>query len=274
MRGSYYHESTSSFERSVDGGWRSPLMMIIVACIALFVCQIVLTRFFVIDLTRTLGLVPSAVVNKFSLWQFVTSMFLHEDVLHIVINLVILYLFGRELEVVLGRFAFCVLFFASGIYGGLGYVLWQYAAGAESTPCIGASGAVFGIMMAYACHWPNRPVMFFLVIPMRAWTAVMIFIGIELLYAIGNFQTGIANAAHLAGALTAFLMVKFGGPLDDWLDRREAAAARRKFLRNFERKRRVDEILGKISREGMPSLTKEERRFLEKTSRDMTEGER
>lgn len=268
MRGSY--EFTSAYEREVHSPRVSWVIILILVCSAVYVCQILSVQFAGIGLERILGLVPDDAVGKFWLWQFFTYMFLHStfDIMHIVFNLIMLYIFGRELEIVIGRTKFLTFYFASGIYAGLCYCVYQYFAGATAFPCIGASGAIFGIMALYALMWPDRIILFFFIIPMKVWHAMLIFIVIDLFYMLSRLDTGVANAAHIGGALAAFLMVKGEPFLDNYLDRRASHGARKRFMREFETRKRVDEILDKINREGKENLTREEHNFLMKASKN------
>jgi len=175
-------------------------------------------------------------------------------------------MFGRELEIALGRQKFLVIYFASGIYAGLCYCIYQYAIGVISYPAIGASGAIMGIMVIYALIWPNRIILLFFIIPMKVWVCVVILVVIDLLLTLRMSNTGIANVAHLGGALCGFCMYKLEPIIESYLSRLEIKKERKEFLKEFELKRRVNVILEKISREGMGKLTYSEKRLLKNAS--------
>ncbi|OHB77183.1 MAG: hypothetical protein A2Z34_08885 [Planctomycetes bacterium RBG_16_59_8] len=273
MRGSSY-ESIFHYESSLHPPGRSAVSIIILTSIAIFALQTICESILQVNLIRILGLVPLDAVNGGMVWQFISYQFLHADILHIFLNLFMLYMFGREVELVLGWRKFLALYLACGAYAGLCYCWYQFFLGGETIPCVGASGALFGVMMLYALYWPNRTILFFFVIPMRAWTMILILIGIELYYTMTTFESRIANVAHLGGATTAWLIHVLEPRLETFLDQSERRNARKRYLQEFEIKRRVDTILEKISREGMPSLTKEERRFLQDASRKLSDENR
>lgn len=150
--------------------------------------------------------------GSFYIWQLVTYQFIHGGLWHIFFNLFALWMFGVELENLWGSNKFLVFYLLSGIGAGLTQL---YIAPLFSIPAItiGASGAVFGVLVAFGMTNPNRPIfMFPFFIPIPAKFFVIIYAGLELL--MGFTSTGnIAHFAHLGGAATGFLLFKFG---DKW----------------------------------------------------------
>ena len=105
----------------------------------------------------------------FILVQLITYQFLHGDLWHIFINMLILWLFGRELEGFLGSRRFLVLYLLSGIAGGLLHILWSIILGGAALPLVGASGSLFGLLVFYAFMWPNRQILMFpIMVPIKA----------------------------------------------------------------------------------------------------------
>ena len=148
---------------------------------------------------------PVLLFKNFFLWQLVTYMFLHSPsaILHIVFNMLILWMFGCEIERVWGPRRFLRYYFITGVGAGLAHCVFGLF---RSNPVLGASGAIFGIFVAYAMLFPTRTVLFMLIIPMKARQLVLILAGIELL-SVGSMD-GVAHLAHLGGALTGYLMLK------------------------------------------------------------------
>lgn len=156
---------------------------------------------------------PDQVLAKGRIWQPVTSIFLHGGLLHFASNMLVLYFFGVPLANAWRPRQFLAFFFFCGIAGDLCFCLWQTIVG-SSTPSLGASGAIFGLMLAYGMIFGERTVLFFGIIPMKGWLLVSIFLGLELLTlcAGGRFlgsNGGTANLAHLGGAVAGAAWLKF-----------------------------------------------------------------
>jgi membrane associated rhomboid family serine protease len=145
-------------------------------------------------------------IQHLRVWQPVTYMFLHADVMHILFNMYGLYLFGNHVLNSLGTRRFLILYFVSGISGAM---LWLGFNWGSSIPVIGASGAVFGVMMAAAMLYPNMRIMLlFPPIPMTLKTFVAVFAVIEIVSEVSNMQGNVAHLAHLGGFLGAFVYIR------------------------------------------------------------------
>lgn len=144
----------------------------------------------------------------FTPWQLVTYAFLHASVLHLAFNMYGLWLFGRELESLLGRRAFLQLYFASILTAGVTQLLFTHLTG-DVYPTVGASGGVFGILLAYGIFFPNRILMLlFPPIPLPAWLFVTLYAGIELTLGVTGTQAGVAHFAHLGGMAGGYLIIR------------------------------------------------------------------
>jgi membrane associated rhomboid family serine protease len=145
--------------------------------------------------------------GPFMPWQLVTYAFLHGSIMHIAFNLYGLWIFGRELEMLLGRRMFYWLYFASVLSAGILQVLVTTFTGGMY-PTIGASGGVFGILLAYAMFFPNRVIMLLfppVALPARAF--VFIYAALELFLGVTGTQAGVAHFAHLGGMIGAYLVI-------------------------------------------------------------------
>ena len=141
-------------------------------------------------------------------WQLVTYAFLHASVLHLAFNMYGLWLFGRELENLLGRRALLQLYFASILSAGVTQLLFTHLTG-DVYPTVGASGGVFGILLAYGIFFPNRILMLlFPPIPLPAWLFVTLYAGIELTLGVTGTQAGVAHFAHLGGMVGGYLIIR------------------------------------------------------------------
>jgi rhomboid family protein len=219
-----------------------------------------------------LGLVPARVWGDFYIWQLVTYMFLHGGMWHILINMFILWMFGTELERTWGSREFARFYFISGI--GAGIVNVAFAAlrpGMADVPIIGASGAIYGILVAYAILFPERFVYVYFLFPVKVKYLVIFLIGIEFF---STYQAdGVAHFAHLGGALVGFLYLRqsWRWRLQRWspanlVRRLRARTMARKNAEGMHLMDEVDAILDKINQVGYDRLTKREKKILEKAS--------
>jgi len=223
-------------------------------------------------------------------WTALTYMFLHTGVLHLAFNLLALYIFGPPVEERVGSRAFIGLYVTSGLGGAiLSYALILLT---HSAPILGASAAVYGIMLAFAWYWPDEPIFVFpLPQPVLAKWLVVFFVLLSLTFAlIPSLQPGVAHVAHLGGFATAFLWLKAdtwrltraarhlrGAPERGVLVHPAALTARRGAgtpkpgrARSPERSQaEIDRVLDKISASGLSSLTPAEQRFLKEMSKKM-----
>ena len=156
-----------------------------------------------------LSLQPYDVIHRLFLWQLVTYLFLHGGFFHIIFNLLMLWMFGSELEYRWGGRRFLFYFFLTGIGAGFcDVVLNTLLAPGLRTATIGNSGAVYGVLLAYGMLFPDRPVLFALMIPMKAKWLVLIMGAIEFLSSLGGPGSGISHFAHLGGMLFGFLYLR------------------------------------------------------------------
>jgi membrane associated rhomboid family serine protease len=148
--------------------------------------------------------------NGFKPYQLITHMFMHGSLGHIFFNMFGLYMFGKVLESVLGSRRFFILYFLSGI-GAAGLQLLVYYLHGTDGIMIGASGAVFGILAAFAMLFPNVELMIFLIpIPIKAKYLVPIYAVIELVSGLAAFSgDNIAHFAHIGGAIVGFILIKY-----------------------------------------------------------------
>ncbi|MGM0588618.1 MAG: rhomboid family intramembrane serine protease [Bacteroidota bacterium] len=139
-------------------------------------------------------------------WQLVSYMFLHAGFGHILFNMFALWMFGQAIENLWGTRRFAIYYFLTGIGAALLH-MWISGGGA---PTLGASGAVYGILLAFGMMFPERPIMLlFFPVPIKAKYFVAIFGGLELLNGIFSQNTGIAYFAHLGGMVAGFIIIKY-----------------------------------------------------------------
>jgi membrane associated rhomboid family serine protease len=202
-------------------------------------------------------------------WTLLTYMFVHGGVTHILFNMLALYFFGPRVEERIGSNKFIALYTISGITGA--HLSLNFA---PFSPIVGASGAIFGVMLAFARFWPDAQIYIMGILPLQARAAVILMAAISLWSGLQGSRSGVADFAHLGGFVGGWLYLV-------WLDRRQGT---RKFRsqatpvvakENLLQWRRVDpksvhevnrdevnRILDKISSKGLNSLTPQERLFL------------
>jgi membrane associated rhomboid family serine protease len=206
--------SYSSF--SFGPGPLSPaLKAIIAANVAIFVIMWLMPQLPRQAVQEFLGLIPVAIFESFRVWQPITYMFLHGTIGHIFFNMLALWMFGTELERIWGTKFFLRYYFITGIAAALTTVLVSllpFAATARLfyTVTIGASGAVYGLLLAYGLMFPNRPIYVYLIIAIPAKYFVMILGAIALLSAMGDAGSDVAHITHLGGLVAGYAMLRGG----------------------------------------------------------------
>jgi membrane associated rhomboid family serine protease len=221
-------------------------------------------------------------------WGMVTYMFLHGDVWHLLLNMLVLFFFGPPLEARWGSGEFLKYYFLCGLGGvALSFV---FAAG---VPIIGASAAIYGLMLAFAWYWPESPIYLWAIFPVKAKWLVGFFFVLTFLSAFGGAGGGVAHFAHLGGLVSGLVYLRFGSRIGAHLGDFRAATRAERFaivprsdVRTEEEGARsrparpdrsrgdeealldeVDRILDKISATGIGSLTAAERRTLDDVSK-------
>ncbi len=251
---------------------------LLIANVAVFMVTLVDRDFFL----RWFAFSPSEILIR--PWGAVTYMFLHGDFWHLAVNMLVLFFFGPPLESRWGSREFVKYYFICGLGGvALSFLFASYW-------IVGASAAMYGLMLAFAINWPDAPIYIWGIFPVKAkWLVVFLFV-VSLMSAFGGSGGGVAHFAHLGGIVTGFLYLK-----SDWRPgqrrkgKAEAMRARRLAIvpgkddtdepkpgssagegwpgRDEAVLDEVDRILDKISAKGMSSLTPEERRALDDVSR-------
>jgi membrane associated rhomboid family serine protease len=146
--------------------------------------------------------------GNFMPWQLITYGFLHGSITHLAFNMYGLWMFGSELEYLLGRRVFLQLYFASIVSAGLMQLLVANLTGGVY-PTLGASGGVFGLLLAYGMFFPNRVIMLLIPpIPLPAWLFVTLYAIIELVLGVTGTQAGVAHFAHIGGMIGGYMVIR------------------------------------------------------------------
>jgi membrane associated rhomboid family serine protease len=251
---------------------------------AVYLLQV--TVFYGGALQDVFGLVPSEVLRR--PWSVLTYALLHGNFLHVLLNMLALFMFGPPLENRLGGRTFLRLYVISALGGAALSLLMLRIAG--DNLIIGASAATFGVMMGFVLEWPDAPVLVFpLPVPIKAKWLVIGFAAFSLLGAgVPQIQPGVAHFAHLGGFAAAFLYLRAGSlfsrpkparttershavlvrpPAAESAGRAEYGAPPQRRSAEQAVRAEVDRVLDKISENGLSSLTPDERRFLDEMSK-------
>lgn len=264
-----------------------------------FLATIAMDMVWHIDLAQYLGLHYIG-ASDFRPYQFVTYMFMHGSFAHLFFNMFALWMFGNAIENAWGPKRFLIFYFVCGIGAGLTQELVQYIQfsdihnfqnvnlGGRIVPVedylnmlttVGASGAVYGILLAFGMMWPNSMIYLYFLIPIKTKWFVLIYGLLELFTGFSSIDN-VAHFAHVGGMVFGLLLILYwrnkenggnskfkikfnknksgnGRPKSDWDYNKE----------RHDEDRKTDEILDKISRGGYDSLTKEEKEFLFKQSK-------
>lgn len=277
----YFREDQPGMQLSMP---QSMTMRLVLLNVAVYLLQLLTQISTPIGNTSTvdqyLALRPDWFTRPWQAYQLLSYGFLHSvnDIGHILINMVVLWMFGQEIERKYGAKQFLALYLSAVIFAGLGWsVLEEMMGGTRAGYMVGASGGIAALFLLYALNWPHRQVLFMFVIPMPMWLAAAIALGFDAKGAISR-SGNVAFTAHLAGALFGYLFYRTGfNPLAKLLDGASAPKIRRgPKLRvhtpdetDAEDESEVDRILRKISEQGQDSLTRRERRTLEQASERM-----
>ncbi len=186
---------------------------LVIANVAMYVVNYLIPAGIASQLGGLLGLRPVDVVLHGRLWQPVSYMFLHGSLSHILFNMLALWMFGTELERMWGTPFFVRYYFATGIAAAITTIAvsalpFDFAVALRSTVTIGASGAIYGLLLAYGLTFPNRPIYIYFVFPIPAKYFVMIMGAISLLSAIGDTGAGIAHITHLGGLVAGYALLR------------------------------------------------------------------
>ena len=228
---------------------------------------------------RLFGLVPSTFISDLMLWQPFTYLFFHAPfyssvgISHILLNMLGLWVFGRELEQAWGKTKFLRYYFITGI--GSGLITYFFQMGSDN-PVIGASGAVYGILLAYGISYPNRMLYIWGLIPVRSMWLVIIMGSIAFFGLLGNAD-GISHVTHISGMLIGYVLLKKKWRWRDiWFAIRKKTIEfqvqryEEKSIKNKMLQKDIDVILEKIQKVGFIGLSDKEQSKLYEASKTMS----
>lgn len=291
---SYYRYQSSNYYRpSLFGGFSffpPVIKYLMVTNVAVFL----LAGFFSTFSLEGIGIEPFIRIilflyplgHGFEPWQLVTYMFMHGGLMHLLFNMFALWMFGMDLENDWGSKKFLGYYLLCGVGAGISTLLIGPFFGPPA-PTVGASGAIYGVLLAFGMMYPDRPVFVYFLLPIRARYFVIIFMALELYNGVTGTSDGIAHFAHLGGAAVGLIYILIDGglvPVRDLFDKTKERFVRHEHVNEYSThgsdevtdakfydlhgdenhidQQQIDEILDKISQNGYQSLTEEEKRIL------------
>ncbi len=227
-----------------------------------------------IDLTQIFGLSPSTVWPL--IWQPITYMFIHGSFFHILINMFVLWMFGSEMETIWGRQAFLKYYFITGVGSGLVWLVFNL--GNPYTVLIGASGAIYGILLAYGLMFPNREILLYFLFPIKVKYFVILLGALAFFSSMNTVGSNISHLTHLSGMVIGYLYLKYPWKwkhLKIWFLNRQADLLQRREVKKQQQKstlqQEVDRLLDKINDVGYDGLTEAEKRTLYQASKYLSQ---
>ena len=241
--------------------FKSQRFTIVIKALISINAALFLLRYLMVNQFDLLGLGLS---SSPKLWQPVTYMFIHGDFFHIFMNMFVLWMFGTEMESIWGSRKFLRYYFVTGIGSGIIWLIFNY--GNNYSVLIGASGAIYGILLAYGLMFPNRKVLIYFLFPIKVKYFVTILAAIAFISSIDRSGSNISHLTHLSGMIVGFLYLKFPN-----LKYKTSILVNRKIAESINRKserkkanmislqKKVDRLLDKVSTDGFNSLSDDEK---------------
>ncbi len=262
MRYQYTSSGFKGYRPKINWGIPDGVKLIISINIIIFI--LVEISGFRYEIFKIFGLVPAGVITSFKIWQPLTYLFLHSGLFHILINMFVLWMFGRDLEYLWGKYSFVKYFILTGVGSGIITIIFDST---SQIPVVGASGAVYGVLMAYALSYPNRIVYLYGLFPVKV-KYMISFIGVAAFFAsISNVHTTISHLTHLSGMLIGLIYLKHNIILNQFksiipiikiYDDNNAKEYKQKKYSSDK----IDFILDKLKENGWDELTKSEKQQL------------
>ena len=242
--------------------------------------------------------------GKFFPWQLITYMFMHADFTHLFFNMFALWMFGMELENLWGSKKFLIYYTICGLGAAIAN-LFIAPLFSLVGPTIGASGSVYGVLIAFGYLFPNRYIYIYFMIPIKAWILVILYIGLEVFAVASQSQSGIAHIAHLGGAVVGIIYLlltnkskmsfvnnfkkskfssftsnpqnygkPFSEPKSTGYNANSKDINEKEYVNEYDLQQKIsqgkiDTILDKLSQSGYQSLTEEEKKILFEESKKL-----
>ena len=183
------------------------IKILLILNLVIFVIQQTLDQYTQIPFTHYFGLVPDLFLSNFWIWQVYTYSFLHGDTMHLALNMFMLFFIGLEIEQIWGWKRFFTYYTACCLAAGVLYLIFQaFVPGASAIPLVGASGGIYGLLIAFGILFGERTMLFMMLFPMKAKHFIWILAGIEFMSTVfSGTRSFLSGIAHMGGMLAGFL---------------------------------------------------------------------
>ncbi len=261
--------NSRNYEMRLGPTWTPAVKFLIISNSVIFLLQVITDHSFNAKILEGMFALNPNMVNHFYIFQLISYSFLHGGFWHILFNMLNLWFFGCEIEALWGKKNFYILFLFSAFMGG--FVTWMvHNLGSSQNSVVGASGGVLGVMVVFALLWPNREVLFWGIFPIK----MKFLIPLLMLLMMFNGDAHIAHMAHLGGLIggVIFFFAKtkykydFNFSISRYLQKQKMKRYQEEMYRRQNAKETVDDLLDKISKKGMKSLSRKEKQFLKDAS--------
>ena len=222
------------------------------------------------------GLVPAKVWSSFMIWQPITYLFLHGGFIHLLFNMFVLWMFGKDLEHNWGFIPFLKYYFSCGIGAGIATSIFGWG---SFTPVIGASGAIYGLLLAYGLTYPNRLVYLYGIFPIKVKFMVIGMGMIAFFASMASANSTVSHITHIAGMVVGLIYLQSKINFKHfklWLIDRKINSLNIKITKrensDIQRRKDVDIILEKLNTEGWNGLTESEQKVLHSASKTYSQN--
>tara|TARA_X000001036_G_scaffold361145_2_gene344334 strand:+ start:3862 stop:4713 length:852 start_codon:yes stop_codon:yes gene_type:complete len=212
-------------------------------------------------------LMTSSITEKFQIWQCLTYLFMHGGLIHLFFNMLGLWFLGRDLENVWGKNNFIRYYLVVGAGAGLLTVLYniQFINPNDIRPIVGASGAIYGLLLAYGILFPNRILYIYGIFPVKVKNVVIFSGTIAFFYSITLANSGISHITHLSGIIVGLIYLQY------WAHQKKSEKILKLhdndiFAERMNRQKKMDQILDKVTEVGWDGLSSEDQAFLKEQS--------
>ena len=272
-----YQYTSKGYLNSLKHNWNSGVITLLIINIIVFIILellLVINYDFYSLFFTSFSLVPNdiafthGIIEKFQPWQCLTYLFLHGGLLHLFFNMLGLWFLGRDLERVWGKQNFLKYYLIVGIGSGILTVFYniQYVNPADIRPIVGASGAIYGLLLAYGILFPNRKLYIYGIFPVKVKNAVIVLGLIAFFYSITLQSSGISHITHLSGIIIGLLYLKYWASIKKSKKILKFEKSDDIFSARMHRQKQVDQILDKVTDVGWDGLSDEDKEFLKHQS--------
>lgn len=276
MRYQYTSPGSRGYRASFNWGIPDGVKIIILINISIFV--LVELSGFRYEIFRLFGLVPAETWGSLKIWQPLTYLFLHSGIFHILINMFVLWMFGRDLEYRWGKESLIKYFIITGTGSGIVTIIFDHT---SLIPVVGASGAVYGVLMAYALAFPNRIVYLYGLFPVKV-KYMIAFLGAAAFFAsVSEMRSTISHLTHLSGMIIGLVYLKRGNLFHNWKNwlpkikfhKDQSYRKSKSSIMKDDQKRKIDDILDKLKESGWDGLSETEKQQLFNASKFYSEDQ-